>query len=634
MYLFLAMLSTIDLVLSSVTMPKMASLFLTGIQEIEFNVCLAQMFLIHALSAMESAVLLAMAFDRFVAICHPLRHASVLTGPTVAKIGLAALTRGFAFFFPLPFLLKRLSYCQTHTVTHSFCLHQDIMKLSCTDTTVNVVYGLFIILSVMGVDSLFIGFSYILILRAVLELSSRGAALKAFNTCISHLCAVLVFYMFAIHSLSGMESTVLLAMAFDRYVAICHPLRHATVLTLPRVAKIGMAAVVRGAALMAPLPVFIKQLPFCRSNILSHSYCLHQDVMKLACADIHVNVIYGLIVIISAIGLDSVLISLSYLLILKTVLGLTREAQTKAFGTCVSHVCAVFIFYVPFIGLSMVHRFGKRQDSLLPIIMANTYLLVPPVLNPIVYGVKTKEIRQRILHLFHRKGLEMATKRSNDMARSTEDSTTEKEWRKNICTRQALKAMRRWSNQSTARVVGIVDKRKGLEMATKRSNDMARSTEDSTTEKEWRKNICTRQALKAMRRWSNQSTARVVGIVDKECWGRRRLLCLRGNPHPLRTLGHSCALLLLQPNCRQTPPPGATPPTHPPSRATSKTPARCPRGPSVLQHSQGADAELNASSASCGPITPAAPSPAHVSRWPNRGRSGVMESFITSGWKQ
>ncbi|KAL1774479.1 olfactory receptor 51E1, partial [Sigmodon hispidus] len=162
-----------------------------------------------------------------------------------------------------------------------------------------------------------------------------------------------------------MESTVLLAMAFDRYVAICHPLRHATVLTLPRVAKIGIAAVVRGTALMAPLPVFIKRLPFCRSNILSHSYCLHQDVMKLACADIRVNVIYGLIVIISAIGLDSLLISFSYLLILKTVLGLTREAQAKA------------------------------HDSLLPVIMANIYLLIPPVLNPIVYGVKTKEIRQR-----------------------------------------------------------------------------------------------------------------------------------------------------------------------------------------------------------------------------------------------
>lgn len=252
MYLFLAMLSTIDLVLSSITMPKMASLFLMGIQEIEFNICLAQMFLIHALSAMESAVLLAMAFDRFVAICHPLRHASVLTGCTVAKIGLAALTRGFVFFFPLPFILKRLPYCRTHTVTHSFCLHQDIMKLSCTDTRVNVVYGLFIILSVMGVDSLFIGFSYILILRAVLELSPRRVALKAFNTCISHLCAVLVFY-------------------------------------------------------------------------------------------------------------------------------------------------------VPLIGLSVVHRLGG-PTSLLHVIMANTYLLLLPVVNPLVYGAKTKEIRSRVLRMFSQGG--------------------------------------------------------------------------------------------------------------------------------------------------------------------------------------------------------------------------------------
>lgn len=82
------------------------------------------------------------------------------------------------------------------------------------------------------------------------------------------------------------------------------------------------------------------------------------------------------------------------------MLGLTREAQAKAFGTCVSHVCAVFIFYVPFIGLSMVHRFSKRCDSLHPVIMANVYLLILLVLNPIVYGVKTKEIRQRILRLF------------------------------------------------------------------------------------------------------------------------------------------------------------------------------------------------------------------------------------------
>ncbi|KAM9173401.1 olfactory receptor 51E1-like [Pangshura tecta] len=208
--------------------------------------------------------------------------------------------------------------------------------------------------------------------------------------------------MFCIHSLSGMESTILLAMAFDRYVAICCPLRHTAILTSPRIAKIGLAAVIRGATVMAPLPIFIKRLPFCRSRVLSHSYCLHQDVMKLACADIKVNIIYGLIVIISIIGLDALLIFLSYVFILRAALSLSQEARLKALGTCISHVCAVFLFYVPFIGLTMVHRFGKIQGSNIHVVMANVYLLVPPVLNPIVYGVKTKQIRQRIVRLLHR----------------------------------------------------------------------------------------------------------------------------------------------------------------------------------------------------------------------------------------
>lgn len=217
MYLFLAVLSSVDLVLSSITMPKMASLFLTGRVQ-----CLSGPAVPYPCSVShESAVLLAMAFDHVVTICHPLRHASVLTGPTVTtvtKIWLAALTRGFVFFFPLPFILKQLSYCQTHTVTHSFCLPQDIMKLSCTDTTVSVVYRLFIILAVMDVDSLFPGFSCILILRAVLGLSSRGAALKAFNTCISHLCAVLVFYvplirLLVVHRLGDPTSLLRVIMA-------------------------------------------------------------------------------------------------------------------------------------------------------------------------------------------------------------------------------------------------------------------------------------------------------------------------------------------------------------------------------------------------------------------------------------
>ncbi|XP_062983863.1 olfactory receptor 51E2-like [Elgaria multicarinata webbii] len=206
--------------------------------------------------------------------------------------------------------------------------------------------------------------------------------------------------MFFIHSLSGVESTILLAMAVDRYVAICHPLNHSTILTNSVMAKVGLVAVVRGVAFFLPLPLLIHRLSCCKSTILTHSYCLHQDVMNHMLGSKMPNIAYGLTAILLVMGLDSLLIFVSYMMILKSVLQLqSREERLRASGTCVAHVCVVLAFYVPLIGLSVVHRYGKGLNPLVQVTMSNIYLLVPPVLNPIVYGARTKEIRKRALKI-------------------------------------------------------------------------------------------------------------------------------------------------------------------------------------------------------------------------------------------
>ncbi|KAM6158720.1 olfactory receptor 51H1-like [Rhynchocyon petersi] len=207
--------------------------------------------------------------------------------------------------------------------------------------------------------------------------------------------------MYFIHTFSAIESGVLVAMAFDRVIAIWNPLRYGAILTNGVVFKAGTTILTRAICVVFPVPFLIKRLPFYRSNVLSHSFCLHQDVMRLACASTRVNSLYGLIAVIFTKGSDSLSILLSYVFILRTVMTIASgEGRRKALNTCVSHICAVLIFYVPLIGVSVIHRFGKHLSPLTHSLMANAYLLVPPVLNPIVYTVKTKEIRRKIIQIF------------------------------------------------------------------------------------------------------------------------------------------------------------------------------------------------------------------------------------------
>ncbi|XP_036740750.1 olfactory receptor 51F2-like [Manis pentadactyla] len=157
MYYFLSMLSTTDLGLSISTLITMLGVFWFNAREISFNACSSQMFFIQLFTVMESSVLLAMAFDRFVAISNPLRYASILTDLKIAQIGVAIITRGTLILTPMVALLKRLSYCRSHVLHHSYCFHPDVMKLSCTDTRVNSAIGLTALITTAGVDLIFIG---------------------------------------------------------------------------------------------------------------------------------------------------------------------------------------------------------------------------------------------------------------------------------------------------------------------------------------------------------------------------------------------------------------------------------------------------------------------------------------------
>ncbi|XP_010858441.1 PREDICTED: olfactory receptor 52A1-like [Bison bison bison] len=208
--------------------------------------------------------------------------------------------------------------------------------------------------------------------------------------------------MWLIHTFEGFESGFLLAMALDRYVAICYPLRHASIFTPQLVTQIAAMVTLRATIFVTPSLVLIKyQLHFFHTKVISHCYCEHMAIVKLAAEDVRVNKIYGLFVAFTVAGFDLICISLSYVQIFTTVFRLPqKEARLKAFNTCIAHICVFLQFYLLAFFSFFAHRFGSHIPPYIHILFSSIYLLVPPFLNPLVYGAKTKQIRIHVVKMF------------------------------------------------------------------------------------------------------------------------------------------------------------------------------------------------------------------------------------------
>ncbi|XP_067399563.1 olfactory receptor 52P1-like [Emydura macquarii macquarii] len=204
--------------------------------------------------------------------------------------------------------------------------------------------------------------------------------------------------MFFIHAVAAMHSAILVIMAFDRYIAICDPLRYATILTNARIATLGLVGLTRAVLLVLPVPLLLWRLPFCANRIISHTYCEYMAVVKISCGDTTVNRTYGLVIVFVIIGLDLTLIGLSYGLIITAVLRISsKKAHQKALNTCTAHICVMLMYYTPYLFTALTHRFGHGIAADVHILLANVHVLVPPMLNPIIYGVKTKELRDKVV---------------------------------------------------------------------------------------------------------------------------------------------------------------------------------------------------------------------------------------------
>ncbi|XP_004711118.1 olfactory receptor 13C3 [Echinops telfairi] len=214
-------------------------------------------------------------------------------------------------------------------------------------------------------------------------------------------CAVQMFLGFAMGST---ECLLLGMMAFDRYVAICNPLRYPIIMN--KLVYVLMAALswLSGGVNSIVQTSLAMQLPFCGKNIINHFTCEILAVLKLACADISLNIITMVVSNVAFLVLPLVIIFFSYMFILYTILRMnSATGRRKAFSTCSAHLTVVIIFYGT---IFFMYAKPKSQDlpgeeklQALDKLISLFYGVVTPMLNPIIYSLRNKDVKAAVKYL-------------------------------------------------------------------------------------------------------------------------------------------------------------------------------------------------------------------------------------------
>lgn len=194
MYFFLSHLSFLEMWYVTVISPKMLVNFLSKDKSISFNGCMTQLYFFVTFVCTEYILLAVMAFDRYVAICNPLRYPVIMTNQLCGILAGGCWFCGLMTAMIKMVFIARLRYCGTPRINHYFCDISPLLNVSCEDSSQAELVDFFLALMVIAVPLCVVVTSYVTILIAILKIPSAQGRQKAFSTCASHLTVVTLFY--------------------------------------------------------------------------------------------------------------------------------------------------------------------------------------------------------------------------------------------------------------------------------------------------------------------------------------------------------------------------------------------------------------------------------------------------------
>lgn len=195
---------------------------------------------------------------------------------------------------------------------------------------------------------------------------------------------------------------LLMIMGYDRYMAICNPLRYSVIMSKEACIQLVSGSLVIGLGIATVQLTSVFGLPFCNAFVISHFFCDVRPLLKLACTDTMVNEIINFVVSVCVLVLPMGLVFISYVLIISTILKIaSAEGRKKTFATCASHLTVVVIHYgcASIIYLKPKSQSSLGQDRLISV----TYTVITPLLNPVIYSLRNKEVKDALCRAMGRK---------------------------------------------------------------------------------------------------------------------------------------------------------------------------------------------------------------------------------------
>ncbi|XP_051965908.1 olfactory receptor 52J3-like [Xyrauchen texanus] len=207
---------------------------------------------------------------------------------------------------------------------------------------------------------------------------------------------------FLVHFYGGGSYVILTAMAYDRYIAICSPLRYGVIMTKDNLVRIITGMWLFNFTVIFVLFCLLMPYTICQTY-MAELICYNPSIMKIVCEDTKVNNIYGLFTILLFHSLSLAAVAFTYIHILITcVTNKQSDAKIKAIQTCGTHLVAFLFLEFNTLFLLLAHR-SESVSPYLRRMFSVSILVFPPIVNPVIYGFKMKEIRQKMFSYFTRK---------------------------------------------------------------------------------------------------------------------------------------------------------------------------------------------------------------------------------------